>query len=143
MPGTGQPKDFAERMSAPSLLTALGIRLLPKEADADGTVYADMPCDERTCQPFGYLSGGAMLALEETLAGYGSVLRLPASLKPVGGSVAASHVAPKAKGGSVKAKATLIHEGRKTHLWNVDVLDAETGRLLSTARVVNHIIPLQ
>ncbi len=101
-----------------------------------------MPCDERTCQPFGFISGGAMLALEETLAGYGSVLRLPDSMKPVGGSVMANHVAAKAKGGQVRGRATLIHEGRSTHLWNVDVFDMETGRLLSTGRILNHIIPM-
>lgn len=130
--------------SAPSMITQLGITFLPQDdaAKAAGTVEAVMPCDERTCQPFGFISGGAMLALEETLAGYGSVLRLPDSMKPVGGSVMANHVAAKAKGGQVRGRATLIHEGRSTHLWNVDVFDMETGRLLSTGRVLNHIIPM-
>lgn len=129
--------------SAPSLITQLGITFLPQDdaAKASGTVEAVMPCNERTCQPFGFMSGGAMLALEETLAGYGSVLRLPENMKPVGGSVMASHVAAKAKGGQVRGRGTLIHEGKTTHLWNVDVFDMETGRLLSTGRILNHIIP--
>ena len=37
--------------------------------------------------------------------------------------------------------ATLLHRGRSTHLWNVDIL-AEDGRLVSTARVLNHIVSL-
>lgn len=136
--------EVRSMFSAPSLITQLGITFLPQDQDElkNGTVQAVMPCDEKTCQPFGFLSGGAMLALEETLAGYGSVLRLPENLKPVGGSVMASHVAAKPKGGQVRGRATLIHEGRTTHLWNVDVFDMETGRLLSTGRILNHIIPL-
>ncbi|MDO5536191.1 MAG: PaaI family thioesterase [Desulfovibrionaceae bacterium] len=129
----------------PSIVTTLGITFLSPASfeGEEGEVRATMPADDATCQPFGYLSGGAMLALQESLAGIGSVLRLPPALKPVGASVTANHVSGKAKGGLVLGRATLLHEGRSTHLWNVDVLDGESGRLISTARVLNHIIPLQ
>lgn len=129
----------------PCIVTTLGIRFLPEDSfrGEDGEVRATMPADDATCQPYGFLSGGAMLSLQETLAGYGSMRRLPADLKPVGASVMASHVGAKAKGGLVLGKATLVHEGHSTHLWNVDVVDMESGRLLSTARILNQIIPLK
>ena len=122
---------------------ALGMAFYPVDPDASPVVArADMPVDGRTGQPFGFLSGGASLALAETLAGYGSVAILPEGRKPVGGSVSASHVSAVPMGQQVHAVATLLHRGRSTHLWNVDVL-AEDGRLVSTARVLNHIISLE
>ncbi len=125
-----------------SIVGTLGIDFLPPGSfdGVEGEVRATMPCDERTCQPYGILSGGALLALQETLAGCGSMLRLPPDRMAVGCSVQASHVASCRKGGRVMGRATLVHEGRSTHLWNVDVLDMESGRLLSTARVLNQII---
>ncbi len=122
-----------------SIVGALGITFLPPEGEV---VRATMPCDDRTCQPFGFLSGGAMLALQECLAGCGSMLRLPEGQTAVGSTVQASHVRPKARGGLVIGRGTLLHEGRTTHLWNVDVLDMESGRLISTARILNQIIPV-
>ena len=66
---------------------------------------------------------------------------LPDDKKPVGSSVSASHVAAVPAGQTVRGVATLLHRGRSTHLWNVDIL-AEDGRLVSTARVLNHIVCL-
>ena len=43
----------------------LGIQFLEME---EGYVKAQMPVDERTCQPFGILNGGASLALAEIVA---------------------------------------------------------------------------
>ena len=121
---------------------ALGMAFEPVDASASPVVArASMPVGASTCQPFGFLSGGASLALAETLAGYGSVALLPDDKKPVGSAVSASHVAAVPAGHTVRGVATLLHRGRSTHLWNVDIL-AEDGRLVSTARVLNHIVCL-
>ena len=129
-----------------SIVGALGIAFLPAELEGTGpdarlVVRASMPCDERTCQPFGYLSGGASLALAETLAGYGSMLLLENGERPVGATVSANHVSGLKKGKIAQGVATLVHLGRTTHVWNVDIVDPAEGRLVSTARVLNHILP--
>lgn len=41
------------------------------------TVMAKMKVDEKNQQPFGFLSGGASLALAENLAGVGSMASVP------------------------------------------------------------------
>ena len=51
----------------PNLSTALGMEFISTEK-AD-TCMARMKVDERNRQPFGFLSGGASLALAENLAG--------------------------------------------------------------------------
>ena len=50
----------------------------------DGYVKASMPVDERSCQPFGVLNGGASLALAEIVAGHGSIPLCAASEMPCG-----------------------------------------------------------
>ena len=125
------------------ILGTLGITLLPPEGSGrDTVVRAEMPVDDRTAQCYGYLSGSAMLAVEEALAGFGSTRLVPDGYKPVGTSVTANHVHAVPYGESVTAEAHCLHLGRTTHLWNVEVRDRQ-GRLVSTARVLNMIGPLR
>ena len=104
--------------------------------------FAEMPVDDRTAQCYGYLSGSALLAVDEALAGFGSTRLVPDGYKPVGTSVTANHVHAVPYGESVTAEAHCLHLGRTTHLWNVEVRDRQ-GRLVSTARVLNMIVPLR
>ncbi|MCQ2144836.1 MAG: PaaI family thioesterase [Bacteroidales bacterium] len=96
--------------------------------------------DKRVTQPFGYLSGGAILALAETLAGVGSVALCP-DCKCVGINVNANHVHSAKEGETVTALGKLIHKGGQTHVWRVDVSN-EDGRLVSTVTVTNFVKPL-
>lgn len=98
-----------------------------------------MPVDERTCQPFGILNGGASLALAEIVAGHGSIPLCSANEMPCGIQVSANHLHMVPKGEFVIATGRLIHRGRTSHLWNVDITNQE-GKLISTARIVNQIV---
>lgn len=114
----------------------LGIQFLEME---EGYVKAQMPVDERTCQPFGILNGGASLALAEIVAGHGSIPLCSANEMPCGIQVSANHLQMVPKGEFVIATGRLIHRGCTSHLWNVDITNQE-GKLISTARIVNQIV---
>ena len=114
----------------------LGIRFIPSDDDA---IWAEMPICDATKQYFGILHGGASLAMAETLAGAGSLHLVGQEHKVCGMQVNGSHVGMSAKEGKVIGKATLIHAGRTTHIWNVDIT-GEDGRLISTERVTNMIL---
>ena len=43
------------------------------------------------------------------------------------------------KGSWVKATGTLVHRGKTTHIWNIDIT-APNGKLVSTARIINQIV---
>ena len=101
------------------------------------TCMARMHVDERNMQPFGFLSGGAILALAETLAGVGSSALCPGCMC-MGMSVNASHVHSAREGETVTATARILHKGSRTHLWRVDVCN-ESGSLVSTVNVTNYI----
>ena len=119
-----------------SMGEVLGIEFISVE---EGLVKAKMPVDHRTCQPFGILNGGASLALAEMVAGHGSVPLCSESEMPCGIQVSANHVGMVRTGSYVMATGQLIHRGRTTHIWNVDITSPE-GKLISTARIVNQIV---
>lgn len=116
----------------------LGIEFISIE---EGKVVAQMPVDNRTCQPFGILNGGASLALAEMVAGHGSVPLCSQNEMPCGIQVSANHVGmvKVEKGAYVIAKGTLVHRGRTNHIWNVDIVTPD-NKLISTARIVNQIV---
>lgn len=105
-------------------------------------VEATMPVDNRTCQPFGILHGGATLALAETVAGLGSLVNCKDDETLVGVQVSGNHISSAREGDTVKAVATIIHKGRTSHVWNVDVYTS-AGKLVSSVRVLNNILKKQ
>ncbi len=122
--------------SKPNLSTALGMEFI--STPEDDTCLARMKVDERNRQPFGFLSGGASLALAENVAGVGSSALCPGSAC-VGIEVSGSHVQAVCEGDTVTAFAQLQHRGKTLHVWTVDVKNS-AGELISTVRVTNYII---
>ena len=122
--------------SMPNLSTALGMEFISTpEGD---TCMARMKVDERNRQPFGFLSGGASLALAENVAGVGSSALCP-ECACVGIEVSGSHVKAVVEGDTVTAFARMLHQGTTLHVWNVDIKDT-AGDLISNVRVTNYII---
>ena len=127
-------KDIIDSM--PNLSTALGMEFISTpEVD---TCMARMKVDERNRQPFGFLSGGASLALAENVAGVGSSALCP-GCACVGIEVSGSHVKAVAEGDTVTAYARLLHQGSTIHVWNVDIKDT-AGDLISNVRVTNYVV---
>ena len=120
----------------PNLSTALGMEFI--STPEDDTCMAKMKVDERNRQPFGFLSGGASLALAENLAGVGSSSLCP-GCACVGIEVSGSHVKAVSEGDTVTAYGRLQHKGRMLHVWQVDIKDS-ADNLISTVRVTNFII---
>lgn len=119
-----------------ALMGNLGIQYTYASEDR---VEATMPVDERTRQPFGILHGGATLALAETVAGLGSMILCKPDEIVVGMQVSGNHMSSAHEGDTVRAVGTIIHKGRSSHVWNVDVFTS-TDKLVSSVRVVNSIL---
>jgi len=130
--------DLIEQQMQRTMVAAMGIRPL---ASDDDVARCEMPITDATRQYFGILHGGAYLALAETIAGMGSlhVIGFDPAAKVCGTHVEGIHMAMSPTEGKVFGLATLLHAGRSTHVWNVDVVD-EAGRVLSTERVTNRIL---
>ena len=130
------PLAQINKSSEHALTGNLGIQFTYASEDR---VEATMPVDHRTRQPFGILHGGATLALAETVAGFGSMIRCQPDEIMVGMQVSGNHVSSAHEGDTVRAVATIIHKGQSSHVWNVDVFTS-TDKLVSTIRVVNSVM---
>ena len=120
----------------PNMATTLGMEFL--STPDDDTVMARMRVNWTNCQPFGMLSGGASLALAETLAGVGSQSICPGQVC-VGINVSGNHVKAAPVGEVVTALARIVHRGNTLHVWNIDITDP-SGEVVSTARVTNYVV---
>ncbi len=118
------------------LSCTLGMEFL--STPEEDTCMARMKVDDRNRQPFGFLSGGASLALAENLAGVGSMALCPKKI-PVGINVSGSHVQAVLEGDTVTAYAKLQFKGNTLHEWQVDIKNSR-GDLISTVHVTNYLI---
>ena len=107
----------------------------------DDTLKARMAVDDRNKQPFGFLAGGASLALAENLAGVGSMALCPGKMA-MGINVHGNHVKAMPSGGTVTAYRKLIHKGHTLHVWNIDIKNGE-DELISSVQVTNYVIAPQ
>ncbi len=126
----------ANELSKNSLASHLGIEFIEINADF---IAAKMPVDARTQQPYGLLHGGASVVLAETLGSYGSACHIDLEKQfAVGLEINANHV-KSASSGFVYGKASLIHKGRKTHIWEIRITN-EAEQLVCISRLTVAIL---
>ncbi|MGC6432868.1 MAG: hotdog fold thioesterase [Crocinitomicaceae bacterium] len=131
------PIDEINKFNKNTLMEVLGIECVEL---GDDYIVSRMPVDNRTHQPMGLLHGGASAALIESIGSMGSTLLIDLSKEvPVGLEVNANHVSG-IKSGFVKAIGKIIHAGKRTHLWQVDIYDEATDKLVCTGRLTVMII---
>lgn len=101
---------------------------------------ATMPVSENTVQPFNQLHGGASCVLAETLGSVAANLCLENNFYAVGQSIFTNHLRPVMKGSSVIGKATPIHLGKKSHIWEIHITEENTDKLVSVTRLTMAIL---
>ena len=113
-----------------NLLETFEMKIEQKE---DGKVVVSMPVTDKVKQPFGYLHGGASLALGETACSIGAAHLIDTQqFIPLGLEMNANHIGSTTEG-TIFATATIIHEGSTTQVWNIDIRD-QNDRLICVMR---------
>ena len=123
-------------LSKDGLSQTLGMEFL--STPEPDTCQARMKVDERNRQVFGFLSGGATLALAENLSGVGS-MALCHNKICVGINVSANHVKAVLEGDTVTATARILHKGRTLHVWHIEITNS-AGELISAVDITNFIL---
>ncbi|HEY5555966.1 PaaI family thioesterase [Acetobacterium sp.] len=90
-------------------------------------------------QTFGFLHGGATIAFGETITGYSSLQKINKDQVAVGQTITANHMKPKKIEGYILAKGKLLHRGKTSHVWSVEMFD-ENNALISYMTITNAII---
>ncbi len=99
-----------------------------------------MPVNSRVHQPDGVLHGGAMVALAESVASAASYIFIDAQKYIVRGiEISANHVKSIVEG-TVFAKATFIHKGRTTQVWDIRITN-EADELISVCKLTTIALP--
>jgi 1,4-dihydroxy-2-naphthoyl-CoA hydrolase len=124
-------------MMGESVSAYLGMRFTEIGTDF---LIMEMPVTPKSHQPMGLLHGGVSAYVLETIGSVGSSLIVDLSKEhPVGLEINANHIKGM-KSGVLQAKAQLIHGGRKTHIWQVDMHNKETRDLICTGRLTVMIV---
>ncbi|MCK0156630.1 hotdog fold thioesterase [Cellulophaga sp. F20128] len=99
-----------------------------------------MPVTSKVHQPDGVLHGGATAALAESIGSAASYVFLDGQKFFVRGlEITANHV-KSVRDGNVFAKATIIHKGRTTQLWEIKITNDE-GALVSLCKLTTISLP--
>ncbi|RNC90213.1 MAG: hotdog fold thioesterase [Allomuricauda sp.] len=103
-------------------------------------LLARMPVTKKVHQPDGVLHGGASVALAESVGSAASYIFLDASKVFVRGiEIAANHVKG-VREGFVYARATILHKGKTTQLWEIKITN-ENNELVSNCKLTTIALP--
>ncbi len=105
------------------LVAHLGIRFLETGPER---VVAELDIREEVCTLGGAIHGGTLMALADTVGAVGTL----ASGAKTATAESKTNFFAAARAGKVRAEATPLHKGKRTHVWQTRVTD-EAGKLLS------------
>ncbi len=137
------PVDFA---SIEAALTEAGRDLLPGHMNIEIVEIAEgkakMRCRLRQhhLAPNGFMHAGSVVSVADTAAGYGCVGNLPE------GAIGFTTIELKTNflgtllDGSMIAEGTMVHGGRTTQVWDVEVTEEATGKLLALFRCTQLVL---
>ncbi len=129
--------ELSKKMCPNTLMETLEIEFTEV---GDDYVVARMPVTPRVHQPDGVLHGGATAALAETVGSMASFVFLNTDDYYVRGiEISANHIKSISEG-YVFAKATYIHKGRTTQLWDIRITD-EDDNLISLVKLTTITLP--
>jgi 1,4-dihydroxy-2-naphthoyl-CoA hydrolase len=129
----------------PEVMNQRGLGYLPRlvgievlSIGADG-ITGRLPVRPELLAPNGYLHAASVIALADTMAGYGTVANLPEGAKTFTTIELKSNFLGTARDGVIECKATPVHLGRLTQVWDAIVTDA-AGRKIALFRCTQMIL---
>ena len=90
--------------------------------------------------PNGYLHAGAVITLADTAAGYGCVGNFPEGATGFTTIELKSNFTGTLVEGAMVAEAKMVHSGRTTQVWDVEVRDEDTGEKMALFRATQMIL---
>lgn len=115
------PELFRERIAG-TFPGGLGIEVVRIE---DHEVEGRLAVDERHLHPGGYVHGGVWVAFADTVAAWGTIRNLPPGHDFTTVELKTNVFAAARAGETLSAIGRPLHIGRRTHVWEVRVSNAE------------------
>jgi 1,4-dihydroxy-2-naphthoyl-CoA hydrolase len=131
------PVEDLKKYRCAGMSTHIGIEFTER---GDDFLKARMPVDMRTTQPFGILHGGASCVLSESLGSVAAWMTIdPDQFRAVGIEVNCNHIRAVTKG-YVVGICSPLHIGKRTQVWQTDILEEDTGKRVAISRLTVAII---
>jgi len=128
---------MANNTSKNTLMETLNIEICDVGVDF---LVAKMPVNTSVYQPDGVLHGGATVALAESVGSFAAHIFIDAQKYFVRGiEISANHL-KSVSSGFVYARATFIHKGRTTQLFDIKITDDENN-LVSVCKLTTITLP--
>lgn len=115
----------------------LGIEFLTMEP---GRLTSRLPLRPELLAPNGYLHAAAVIALADTTCGYGTFTDLPAGADNFTTIELKSNFLGTAREGAIACLATRLHSGRTTQVWDAEVTDESSGKMIALFRCTQLIL---
>ena len=132
-------KKILERINSSNkntLMDTLDIEFIDIGADF---LVAKMPVTSKVYQPDGVLHGGATVALAESVGSAVSYMSVDYMNKTVRGIVISANHLKSVKDGFIYARATPLHKGRSTQLWEIKITD-DDNNLISHCKLSTMVL---
>ena len=129
-------KDF-KRFGDGYLPGLLGVEIVTVSREA---VESRMAVRREVMAPNGFLHAASVIALADTSCGYGCVASLPEGAKGFTTIELKSNFLGTARDGHIACRATPVHLGRTTQVWDAVVTNEATGAKIALFRCTQMVL---
>lgn len=147
MPNSNLPDEFPrvslEQLNARGagrLPGYLGIEITGLEK---GKVSSRLVVRAEHLAPNGYLHAATAVALADTSCGYGAIANMPQGGQGFTTIELKSNFIGTARSGTILCEARLVHGGKSTQVWDAEVKDEATQRVITLFRCTQMILYAQ
>jgi 1,4-dihydroxy-2-naphthoyl-CoA hydrolase len=139
-PSSFRPEITAEALNKRSRGYLPGLVGLEVVTVAQGRLDGRLPLRHELLAPNGFLHAASVIALADTLCGYGCIAHLPEGAKGFTTVELKTNFLGTLLEGALACEATAVHLGRNTQVWDAVVSDEAKGRRLALFRCTQIIL---
>jgi uncharacterized protein (TIGR00369 family) len=103
-------------------------------------VRAELQVRQALMAPNGYLHAGTVVTLADTAAGYGCLASLPPGASGFTTIELKSNHLGTARDGTIECRATAVHLGKTTQVWDAVVTHRDTGKTVALFRCTQLVL---
>ena len=115
----------------------MGVEIVTVSREA---VESRMPVRREAMAPNGFLHAASVIALADTSCGYGCVAALPEGAKGFTTVELKANFLGTARDGAIACRATPVHLGRTTQVWDAVVTHEATGARIALFRCTQMVL---
>ena len=134
---TTTTREHFQRFGAAYLPGHVGVEIVTVSREL---VESRMAVRKEVMAPNGYLHAASVVALADTSCGYGCVVALPEGAKGFTTIELKASFFGTALDGAIRCRATALHLGRTTQIWDASVTAEESGARIALFRCTQMVL---